>query len=133
MTIISINEKYSVSGPIGEAEIERLKQSGVTTLICGRFDNEDDGQIPTQDIAEIAQKKGLTHVHIPVKSGQYSQADISAFQQAYSASEGKIHGYCRRGSRVAHLWILSQNKPLQPLINRIRGLGIDISALTGDA
>lgn len=132
MTITIIDEVFSVSGPVTTDDVIRLKQQGVTTLICTRYDNEEAEQLGSSDMAEIAKAHDLAYFHVPVKSGQYSQQDITSFWQAFCTAQGKVHGYCRTGTRASHLWALGQSiqgKNLSHLLTLLTEKGFNVEAI----
>lgn len=132
MTITTIDDTFSISGPVTAEEITNLKQQGVTTLICTRYDNEENGQMSCAEMAAIASELGMAHAHVPVKSGQYSEQAIGEFWQAFSTAQGKVHGYCRTGTRAAHLWALGQAKQgtgKQNLLTLLESHGINVEAI----
>jgi len=132
MTITTIDDVFSISGPITTEDVANLKQQGVTTLICTRYDNEENGQLSSEEMASIAQAHDLAHVNVPVKSGQYSEQDIGAFWQAFKTAQGKVHSYCRTGTRASHLWALGQAQhgaAKQGLLTLLENKGINVDAI----
>lgn len=133
MPIIAIDEVFSVSGALQADDIENLKQEGVTTLICTRFDGEESEQLPSTYFAEVAESSGLEHFHVPVKSGQYETQDVALFWQAFANAKGKVHGYCRTGTRASHLWAIGQikNGAEKPaILDKLHNHGINTSAIS---
>lgn len=126
MEKIQIEPSFSVSGPICESDIVNLKNDGVTRLICARFDNEEVNQAAASEMAVLAEQYGLKYFHVPVKSKVYKPEDIRAFANALGEQNDKVHGYCRTGTRAAHLWALSQVSP-QKAVESLRLSRIDTS------
>ena len=133
MTITIIDSVFSVSGPIRSDDMKMLKQRGVTTLICTRYDNEETDQLATTEMVKMAKAHHLTHFHVPVKSGHYNQQDIVRFWQAFCTAQGKVHGYCRTGTRASHLWALgqaNQSKNITPLLTLLSNKGFNVEAIS---
>ncbi|WP_373419424.1 beta-lactamase hydrolase domain-containing protein [Salinicola salarius] len=78
-----------------------------------------------------AESLGMVWHQVPVKPGEYSQADIEEFEYILSNSHGPILGFCRSGKRVAHLWALSQaaHRPVPELIEAAQSAGYDLEPL----
>ena len=108
MEIISITDNYSVSGELNRNTIEKLANLGVGSLINVRPDGEAQGQMSSREYAAICQDFGLTYIHIPVTSGEYSDHIIAEFKLAIHGDleQAKVHCVCRTGTRAVHLWAL---------------------------
>lgn len=124
-----LNDTFSLSGALNLDDILRLKKSGVDTLINARYDGEEPQQINSITYQHAAERQGMHYVFIPVKSLEYPAAAINQFSQAISGAGHKIHGFCRSGKRVSHLWALSQisTKPLSDIVTDCAQIGIDLS------
>lgn len=108
MIIRSVNHHFSVSGPLSQADIKHLAQSGVAALINGRPDFEEPGQTPNATISTWAVHEGLRYYFVPVKSGHYSDKAIDEFGDILMKTTGRVHAICRTGTRVLHLWALAR-------------------------
>lgn len=134
MNKIKLTQEYSVSGPLSGQDIQALQQEGVTSLICTRPDGEEPEQLSFSTIQVIAENYGMQVFHIPVKPSQYSEEDVASFLSALDAMQGqKVHGYCRTGTRAAHLWLLSLLKQGQQdktkLLEKLKAAGIKTAPL----
>lgn len=134
MNKINLTQEYSVSGPLSLQDIQTLQQEGVKSLICTRPDGEEPEQLSFATIQASAENYGMQVFHIPVKPGQYSEDDVASFWSALSAMQGqKVHGYCRTGTRAAHLWLLSLLKQGQQektvLLEKLKASGIKTDPL----
>lgn len=131
MSITSLTSDYSVSGPITFEEMLALKKRGVETLICTRFDCEEEGQVSILNDTAIAKDIGLEFVHIPVKAGVYPENEIGLFSQTIKQAKGNVHGYCRTGTRAAHLWTLTQvtRDSFEYCLSRLSEAGIKVEPI----
>lgn len=134
MSIKHITERFSVSGPVQAADLPALKQQGVSTLLNVRMEGEEASQVSSEQAAGWAQDAGLAYQHIPVKSGVYPAHDVQAFTLAIQAAEGKVHGFCRTGTRAIHLWALANPEGLSEaeLIALGKQHNVDLTGLVGN-
>lgn len=133
MEIISITDNYSVSGELNRNTIEKLANLGVVSLINVRPDGEAQGQMSSREYAAICQDFGLTYIHIPVKSGEYSDHIIAEFKLAIHGDleQAKVHGVCRTGTRAVHLWALmnSDSYTFEALNALTAPIGYDLDSI----
>ena len=129
MLIKKLSDNFSLSGALGLDDLITLKKSGVDTIINVRQDDEEPQQINSTIYQHTAERHGMHYVFIPVKSLEYPATAISQFSQAISGSGHNIHGFCRSGKRISHLWALSQvsTKPLSEIVTDCALIGIDLS------
>jgi sulfide:quinone oxidoreductase len=109
MQIKSINEKLSVTGQVLPADIDELASQGFKSLICNRPDGESADQPTFVEIEAAAKAAGLKARHIPVVSGQITNADVLTFKSAIKDLPGPVLAFCRSGARSTLLWDMSQN------------------------
>ena len=59
------------------------------------------------------------------------QQDIAAFADALELSPTPVIGFCRTGTRVAHLWAYSQvsHRPISELVGAAKSAGYDLEPL----
>lgn len=98
-----ITDHFSVSEQITLNDVETLAQAGVSLIICNRPDNEEEGQIPFDEVEAFAATKNIEAVHIPFSGGQMKDSDVALFKEAISGSYN-IHAYCRTGNRSSTIW-----------------------------
>lgn len=72
-----------------------------------------------QGLQDKTESFGMVWHEIPVKPGEYSQADIEAIAETLQSTPAPIFGFCRTGKRVAHLWAYSQapHRPVSELMD----------------
>lgn len=110
MSIKTIDSQFSVSGPLSAEDYAVLNKKGVRTLINTRPDNEEAGQTPDAQWCAQAAEHGLAYHFLPVVSGKYSLQQVEAFGELLATSKAPVHGFCRTGTRVLHLWLLLQQQ-----------------------
>jgi sulfide:quinone oxidoreductase len=121
----------SVSPQISEADIGTLATRGYHAIINNRPDNEGEGQPASAVLAAAAARHGIDYRHIPVVSGQVTDADIAAFRQAMSELKGPVLAFCRTGTRSTTLWALTEAAHLDPavIIGSAADAGYDLNPL----
>ena len=132
MKTATINDKLSLSDQLLISDIADLASSGVKTIICNRPDGEDSDQLTFTEIQAAAAQHGIIAIHQAITPGQISGEQVDAFRQAVDAADGKVHAYCRTGTRSITLWSLSEAKtgvPAATLIERAESVGYDLSGM----
>jgi sulfide:quinone oxidoreductase len=122
----------SAAGSLDRADIERLAQQGVRTIINNRPDGEDAGQLPAAEAARLAAAHGIAYHHIPITMASLSPADVDAFAAVLARAPQPIVAHCRSGTRSALLWALvrlREGDDPAALIGAAARHGIDIAAL----
>ena len=77
-------------------------------MINCRPDGEDEAQPGDAEERRAAEAAGLAYHHIPLTGATITEVDVRAFGQAVAASNGKVLGHCKGGSRPAVLWALGE-------------------------
>ena len=132
MKTATINEKLTISDQIQLSDLQGLVSAGVKTLICNRPDGEDPDQPTFTEISAQAETLGLRAIHQPIVPGQMTGSDIDAFRSEVDAASGKVHAYCRTGTRSITLWSMSEAQrglDAQSLIDQAETHGYDLSGL----
>ena len=108
LTARAITDTFSVSGQLAPEDIAAAAKAGFTAIINNRPDGEAPGQMSSKDAEAAAAEHGLSYVHIPVRGGQWTFADIAATRAAIDdAASGKLLAYCGSGMRSAAMWALA--------------------------
>ena len=63
-----------------------------------------------------AEASGLEYHHLPVVSGQITDADVAAFRALLARIKGPALAFCRTGTRSASLWALAEAHHLDPQV-----------------
>ncbi len=134
MEIKKLDDRLSVTAQPGIEDIEILAQEGYRTIISNRPRGESDDQPNMEALKDKAESLGMTWREIPVKPGEYSQADIDAFAEVLESAPTPIIGFCRTGKRVSHLWAYSQAQtcPIEDLLKAAESAGHDLEPLRSD-
>ena len=110
MSIKTVNNYLSISGPLCREDITGLAESGVKTLINVRPDDEEPNQLNHETIQSWAKEAGLNYQFLPVVSGQYSSEAITTFGKFLTSLPAPQHAMCRTGTRALHLWALARRE-----------------------
>jgi len=132
MHLKRINDKVSVAGQIGLADVAAIKQAGFVAIVNNRPDGEAPDQPPGEDIRKEAEKAGLVYHFIPVGRDGVSPSMLEATRAVLADASGPVLCYCRSGTRSTTLWALSQagERPADEIIEAAAGAGYDISHLS---
>lgn len=133
MDIRQLDDRLSVMAQPSPEDIDQLAEKGFRTIISNRPRGETEDQPDMQALQERAEALGMVWREVPVKPGEYSQADIEAFTETLQSSPAPILGFCRTGKRVAHLWAYSQalHRPVSELMDAASAAGYDLTPLRG--
>ncbi|GAB2680250.1 protein tyrosine phosphatase family protein [Aliiglaciecola aliphaticivorans] len=131
MSIVNLNDHFSVSGELNKQQLSELIENGLTMLINVRPDNETDQQKTSREWKLLCDSLAVSYQHIPVNSGCYAKQQIALFKQVLEQQNGLVHCFCRSGTRAAHLWALSQKEQssFQQLQRICSSKGYDLSAI----
>lgn len=131
MNIKKLDERLSVTAQPSLEDIDALAEHGFRTILSNRPRGESEDQPNMQVLKDKAESLGMAWHEIPVKPGEYSQADIEAFAETLQSSPAPILGFCRTGKRVAHLWAYSQapHRPVSELVDVAGAAGYDLTPL----
>jgi sulfide:quinone oxidoreductase len=112
MDIKKISPFFSVSAQISPADVGVLASQGFRTIISHRPDGEADDQPGTEELRDAAARHGLAFHAQPVRAGQVSDDDVSAFASLLDGAEGPVLAFCRTGTRSITLWALVESRHL---------------------
>ena len=105
--IRQLDERTLVSGQIGPDDVARLKDQGVTMIVCNRPDGEEVGQPRAADIEQAANEAGIEFRFVPIIRG-IGPSDAEAVQDALESATGKVLLYCRSGNRSSLAWAVAR-------------------------
>ena len=102
----TLDDQVTVSGQVQPEEVAGL---GVAMIVNNRPDGEEPGQPTSDEVAAAAAAAGVGYRHIPVAGG-ISLPQVAQMADALSAAEGRVHAFCRSGTRSTYLWALARAK-----------------------
>lgn len=129
MQIHPLVDELSVAAQIDVADIATLAAQGFRSIINNRPDGEAAGQPPSALLEAAARKGGLAYRHIPVVSGQLSEAHVRMFADALRELPRPLLAFCRTGTRSTMLWALQAAGPADAILQIAHEAGYDLSAL----
>lgn len=103
MKIHHLEPEFAIADSLSPEELADVKAQGFQSVICNRQAGEE-GYEGEDAFARAAADLGLAWVCIPVASGSYSDADVTAFGQALDSAPSPILAFCRTGRRAVHMW-----------------------------
>ena len=105
-----LSDTFLASPQIMLEDLDQAKAQGVTLVVNNRPDGEEPSAPQGDEIAQAAAKAGLDYLAIPIGHSGFSEVQVDQLIEALGASEGKVLGYCRSGTRSTLLWSLAQAK-----------------------
>jgi sulfide:quinone oxidoreductase len=99
-----LTDTYTVAPQIMASDVATIAAEGYRSIMCNRPDGESADQPPYAEIAAAAAAHGLTVRHVPVVSGQITQANVDEFGRAITELPTPVFAYCRSGARCTQLW-----------------------------
>lgn len=131
MDVKQISPAYAVSPQIGVEDVATLKQSGFTTIICNRPDNEIPPSHQASAIEAAATAAGLTFVFNPVTHQGLNMDMVAQQKAAITQSEGPALAYCASGTRSSIVWSLAfaDEIPSDEIIAATHAAGYDLRNL----
>ena len=110
MQVQSLTSDFAVTGQITPEQVPAIAAAGFKSILCNRPDDEGPGQCAFSEVARAAERAGLQARHLPVVSGQVSEAHVAAMAQLLRELPGPVLAYCRSGARSTGLWQLAQGR-----------------------
>lgn len=127
--IRKLDDKTLVSGQIQPADVAKLKDEGVTMIVCNRPDGEEPGQPTAADIEDAAEAARLEFRNVPIVRG-IGPSDAESMEEALDAADGKVLAYCRSGNRSALVWAVArrrQGASVEELEKAAAQAGVDLT------
>jgi len=131
MTPRELDGTTLVSGQVGPGDMARLKDQGVTMIVCNRPDGEEPGQPTAAEIEDAAEQAGLEFRYVPIVRG-IGPSDSESMQEALEAARGKVLAYCRSGTRSALVWAVArreQGASIEELEEAAARAGVDLTPI----
>ncbi len=128
----ALDEKVSVAGQIGVADVAEAARLGFTTIVNNRPDGEEPGQPDAAAIGAAAAAAGIDYRHIPIAQGGFGPEQVAAMADALARAGGPLLAFCRSGTRSTFLWALAENSrgaDGATLAAKARAAGYDLSPL----
>lgn len=105
MDIKKIDQRFSTSGQLTEADLETVASQGFKLVINFRPDNEGGEAQPTNAaLAEKARALGLAYAYIPVIPNQIQPEHVNQLRALLSQHQGSALGFCRTGNRANNVY-----------------------------
>ncbi len=98
------NDSVWTGGQPTLAQLEKLKEAGVRTVINLRMPEEHDGHLEMARVKEL----GMRYVNIPVDYSRPDTADVTAFLRATDTTlnKGRVFIHCTAAIRVGAFWMI---------------------------
>ena len=112
MDIKTIDQRYSISDQLSEADLDTLSVQGISLVVNFRPDGEGGESQPTNATLEAkAAALGMAYAHIPVLPNQIQPAHVQQLQALLCAHPGPALGFCRTGNRANQVYQLASQAP----------------------
>jgi uncharacterized protein (TIGR01244 family) len=130
---ICITDELAVTAQPSRADIRRFAELGYRTIINNRPDGEEAGQLSAAEAKAEAAGAHLAYVHLPVKVGEITAADVEAFHRALRDSPRPVVAHCKTGTRSYLLWaageaVAGRRDPWE-LVGQAAATGYDLRSL----
>ena len=102
-------EQFGTSPQISPADLPEIAAMGFKSVINNRPDGEGGAeQAASSEIAAAAKAAGLQYQHLPVISGQITEAQVKQFAELLATLPGPVLAFCRSGARSQNLYQLAK-------------------------
>lgn len=125
----------SVTGALTVEDICAIAQQGFRTLINFRTDGESPHQVESRDARQVAQRLGMTYIHIPTSQYElFTDAVVDAASETFANSPGPILAHCAGGQRAAIVWAATaaRQQPVSQVLDQLKEAGFDLAFLRDD-
>ncbi len=110
MDIKKIDQRFSTTGQLTEADLETVAAEGYKFVINFRPDNEGGEAQPASAVLEQKAKAlGLAYAYIPVIPNQIQAEHVNQLRSLLKQHSGQALGFCRTGNRANNVY--QQIKP----------------------
>ena len=108
MEIKPIDQRYSVSDQVNEADLDTLAAQGIKLVVNFRPDGEGgESQPGNASLASKAAALGMAYAHIPVLPNQITAEHAQQLTALLNQHPGPALGFCRTGNRANQVYQLS--------------------------
>ncbi len=102
------NDAFSTAPQISPQDLAQLAAMGYKTVINNRPDAEGGAEQPTSaQVQAAAAQAGLVYAHLPVISGQITEAQARQFAELLAKCPKPVLAFCRSGARSQNLYRLA--------------------------
>lgn len=102
-------EQIYVAGQLDKDDFARAAEAGIKTIINNRPDNEEAGQIPYQQAAQLASDLGMDYHYLPMENGKpLPPTLVDDFKAVLDNTSEPVLAHCRSGMRSSFIWALGQ-------------------------
>ena len=128
---LQIDDKVAIGAQPSEADLAKMKQQGIATVINLRRAGENNQPLSPDEEGEKARALGLRYVHIPVSSADMRPEQVDEYGKAVDASPGPVHVHCGVGARAGIFAMLhsgaKRGLTADQLVLEAKQKGIDLS------
>ena len=111
-SIKRIDASFSVTGQIGQSDLQSLAALGFASVICNRPDHEGGPDQPGHaSIQQAAQALGLSFAYLPVLSTGATPEQAQQLRHLLNELPKPVLAYCRTGNRSSKLYQAATQAP----------------------
>ena len=104
-----LHDKLFIAGQLKISDFEELKNAGIKIIINNRPDNEEPGQMSSDDAAKLAIEHGMEYHYLPMANGQPMPENlVNDFKTVLQNADDKVLAHCRSGMRSSFIWALGK-------------------------
>ena len=104
------NDNFGTAPQISPSDLAEIAAMGFKSVINNRPDGEGGAEQPASEvIAAAAKAAGLHYEHLPVVSGQITEAQAKKFAELLATLPGPVLAFCRSGARSQNLYQLANS------------------------
>lgn len=119
-----VSGSVMTGGQPTQQDLERLRQSGVTTIVTLRRDDEDPGY----DEKAAVETLGMTYVNLPVSMDALNADTAAQLRAILGETEGPALVHCGSGNRVGAIFAIGAHeidgKPVEEALEIGRAAGL---------
>ncbi len=109
------NDAFSTAPQIGPDDLAQIAAMGFKTVINNRPDAEGGAEQPASaQIQTAAAQAGIVYAHLPVISGQITDAQARQFAELLAKCPKPVLAFCRSGARSQNLYRMATGQASVP-------------------
>lgn len=115
VNLTRLTATFATSPQISPADVREIAALGFKTIINNRPDGEGGAEQPgSAQIEAEARAAGLAYFHLPVISGQISEAQARQFAELLALQPKPVLAFCRSGARSQSLYRMASGQTSAP-------------------
>jgi len=133
--ITFITPDFAVAPALGPADFARIAELGFRTVVNNRPDEEERGQVSSQELKAQSEGHGLAYRHIPMRPSEvFTDPAVEAMAAALQSDDGPILAHCKSGLRSAIVWAAAsaRTRPVDEIMDALARAGLNLGSIRDD-